>query len=362
MNEDRTSLAIPGMDRAGLGRIVERLVDCMTNPPPAGFEDPNPISNLDFEAWEWPQGVGLYGLCKLYLRTRETRYRDIMESWFERRFAGGLPEKNVNTMAPLLSLIHLWELEPRQRLLDLCLEWAEWVMHDMPRTRDRGLQHIVIGRRNDGQLWVDTLYMTVLFLAKTGLVTGRSGYVEEAVRQFLVHVKYLTDRRNGLWFHGWTFEGNHHFGGVHWGRGNSWFTSGVVDFLEMTGLSGGTRDFLVDTLRAQVEALVPLQDGDGMWHTVLDDPGSYAESSATAGFGYGMLKGARMGFLPQEFRAHGLAAAKAVLDRIEPSGLVRGVSYGTPMGDDAEFYRRIPTAPMAYGQALALHLLGEVMA
>ncbi|MDP3178823.1 MAG: glycoside hydrolase family 88 protein [Spirochaetaceae bacterium] len=321
----------------------------------------NPISNLDFAKWEWPQGVGLYGMLKLYRETRDARYRDILDSWFRSRMEEGLPERNVNTTAPMLTLIGLYELEGGEDRLRLCLEWAEWVMREMPRTRDGGLQHIVTGRRNDGQLWVDTLYMTVLFLAKTGLVAGRREYVEESVRQFLTHVKYLADRETGLWFHGWTFEGRHNFGRGHWGRGNCWFAAGVVDFIEMTGVEGGVKAFLVDALRDQVEALAPLQDADGMWRTVLDDATSYKESSATAGFGYGILKGVRLGLLPASFKPMGLRACEAVLSRVDPTGTVLEVSYGTPMGDDAEFYKRIPVAPMAYGQALTVHLLGEAL-
>jgi unsaturated rhamnogalacturonyl hydrolase len=347
------------IDRHELEAKMDAIIARMTDPAKVDLVEPHPVSNLDFAKWEWPQGVGLYGLCKLYLRTGKERYLRILDSWYAARLAEGLPGKNVNTMAPMLAYIHLYELDGRRDRLELCLEWAEWAMRGMPRTVDGGLQHIVTGRRNDGQLWVDTLYMTVLFLAKTGMATGRREYVEEAVRQFLVHVKYLADRGSGLWFHGWTFDGRHNFGRVHWGRGNCWFTAGVVDFIEMVGLEGGIKDFLLDTLRDQVDALLPLQEAEGMWHTVLDDPGSYLESSATAGFGYGILKAVRLGLLPASYRDAGLRACAAVLARVDATGSVTQVSYGTPMGDDAEFYKRIPVCPMAYGQALAVQLLGE---
>ncbi len=348
-------------DRSALEKKMDEIIIRMTNPPKPEFVETNPISNLDFTKWEWPQGVGLYGMCKLYLRTGEKRYFDILDAWFAARIAEGLPEKNVNTMAPMLTLIHLYEIDKRPERLALCLEWAEWVMREMPRTVDGGLQHIVTNRRNDGQLWVDTLYMTVLFLAKTGMVTGRREYVEEAVRQFLIHIKYLADRESGLWFHGWTFDGRNNFGRIHWGRGNCWFTAGVIDFIEMIGLEGGVRQYLLDTFQDQVDALIPLQDPDGMWHTIIDDPSSYVESSATAGFGYGILKAVRLGFLPASYRAMGLRACEAVLARVDETGAVTQVSYGTPMGDDADFYKRIPVCPMAYGQALTVHLLGEVL-
>lgn len=61
----------------------------------------------------------------------------------------------------------------------------------------------------------------VLPLAKIGKVLNRPHYVEEAKRQFLIHIKYLFDTKTGLFFHGWTFEdGGHNFAKALWGRGN----------------------------------------------------------------------------------------------------------------------------------------------
>lgn len=48
--------------------------------------------------------------------------------------------------------------------------------------------------------------MTVLPLAKIGKLLNRLDYLEEAKHQFLIHIKYLQDKKSGLWYHGWTFE------------------------------------------------------------------------------------------------------------------------------------------------------------
>lgn len=62
---------------------------------------------------------------------------------------------------------------------------------------------------------------TVLPLAKIGQVLNRPHYIEEAKRQFLIHIKYLFDTKTGLFHHGWTFlEGGHNFASAAWGRGN----------------------------------------------------------------------------------------------------------------------------------------------
>jgi unsaturated rhamnogalacturonyl hydrolase len=347
------------LDRLYLEDMMEKVILRMIDPARVDIVEDFPISNLDYTKWEWPQGVGNYGMLKLFLATGETRWLVLLEDWFSKRIAEGLPPKNVNTMAPLLTLIHLHEITGRKDWLALCLEWAEWVMREMPRTPDGGLQHITIASANEGELWVDTLFMTVLFLAKVGKLTGRQDYVEETVHQFLVHVKYLVDTTTGLFFHGWTFKGRHNFARAHWGRGNCWFTAGVLDFIEIVGLEGGVKAFLLDTFRDQVEALLPLQDEGGMWHTLVDDPASYVESSATAGFGYGILKGVRLGFLPPSCRENGLRACEAVLSRVDETGSVTQVSYGTPMGQNLDFYRNIAVCPTAYGQSLTVLMLGE---
>lgn len=61
------------------------------------------------------------------------------------------------------------------------------------------------------QMWDDTLMMTVLPLAKIGKLLNCPEYIEEATYQFLLHVQNLMDKETGLWFHGWSYEGQHNF-------------------------------------------------------------------------------------------------------------------------------------------------------
>ncbi len=63
--------------------------------------------------------------------------------------------------------------------------------------------------------------MTVLPLAKIGKLLNRLDYLEEAKHQFLIHIKYLQDKKSGLWYHGWTFEGNHNYAEALWARGTA---------------------------------------------------------------------------------------------------------------------------------------------
>jgi unsaturated rhamnogalacturonyl hydrolase len=73
-------------------------------------------------------------------------------------------------------------------------------------------------------------------------------------------------------------------------------TLAIPMFLELVQLP--TTDpvyrVLISTLTRQVDALLPLQDPkSGLWRTLLVDPTSYVEVSATAGFVGGILKAIR---------------------------------------------------------------------
>jgi unsaturated rhamnogalacturonyl hydrolase len=351
-------------DRETLRATLDLLVRGTTALRDGGrFDEPNLDGTagdyISFRAWEWPQGVGLYGLVQLWRRNRDPLLCRLIEDWYAHNLDRGLPGLNINTTAPMLALSVLWREtgEPRwQAPLD---DWATRLLRDAPRTEEGGLQHDVSDRVNPGELWDDTLFMAGLFLASYGEGSGRRELVDEAARQFLVHSRYLTDTATGLWYHGWTFEGRHNFARARWARGNAWVTACLLDLFELATLPEPLKPYLQGVLAAQVRALLPLQTASGAWRTLLDDPGSYEEISATAGFAYGLLKAARQGLGTPEWEAAGWRAIAAVLANIDATGTVQNVSYGTRMGRDLQFYRDIPLQPTGYGQALAILALVE---
>lgn len=176
-------------------------------------------------------------------------------------------------------------------------------------------------------------------------------------------VRASTRAPTALTSSGWTFDGHHHFAGVRWGRGNCWVTASIPDFIELLKLppEDALRMFLVSSLVRQIDALVQCQDVTGLWHTILDDPSSYLEASATAGFAYGIIKSLRLRLIPREDRYLNAAnkAIQAVLHNITPQGELLCVSFGTPVFDNADDYKAIKLTSMPYGQSLALLALTE---
>ena len=206
------------------------------------------------------------------------------------------------------------------------------------------------------------LFLQFLLVAKCGVLFGNKEWVEEAEYQFLLHIKYLSDKKTGLWFHGWTFNGNHNFAEALWGRGNSWVTAAIPEFLRIVECDPPVKRFLVEELRNQVESLRRYQDSSGMWHTLIDDPDSYVETSATCGFAYGILRAVHDGLIDKEYEQCALKALEPVLSYISEDGIVNQVSYGTAMGRETkQFYKEIEIKSMPYGQAMAILFLLELI-
>lgn len=319
--------------------------------------------DFGMEEWDWPQGVGLYGLQKLERHFGDGRYTAYAKPWMARQLEKGLPSRNINTTAPLLSLMELAEVE------ELSLEWVNWLMNGLPRTLEQGYQHVTTGADkseitlHENEIWIDTLFMAILFTAKMGVKYDNAQWRQTSLHQLLLHIKYLYDKKTGLFFHGWHFGERHNFSEAFWCRGNGWFTLGLPEYLELMRpyLDSGVFTYLQQILQAQAEALLACQSTDGLWHTLLDDPGSYTETSGSAAIAAGILHGVRRGLLPEAYAEPALAAIQAVLERIDDEGTVLGVSGGTPIGAAKEDYKGIIIAPMAYGQAMALVALGEAL-
>lgn len=365
---------IQGIKSGDVHSKIKLLIDGMVNIKDETGEfllrldDGRVIDTKGWDDWEWTHGVGLYGMWQYYELTGDASCLAAIEAWFAARFAAGATTKNINTMAVFLTLACVYERTRDPAYLPWLDAWAEWAHRDLARTRFGGMQHVTYVSRHEGQLWDDTLMMTVLPLAKIGLVLGRPRYVEEAKRQFLLHVQYLFDAKTGLFFHGWEFHGpgaegapglGHNFAEARWARGNSWLTIALPEFIELLDLDLSADPVgmhLRGVLEAQCAALASLQAPSGLWRTLLDVPeseGSYVEASATAGFAFGLLKARRKRYIDastpfspaeaddgQRLGAAGLSrydevavkAVKAVLDNIDENGELLNTSFGTAMG------------------------------
>ena len=183
--------------------------------------------------------------------------------------------------------------------------------------------------------------------------------VEDALNQWYWHIKYLQDPATGLWYHGYNNLTQDHMSGFFWGRANAWaaYTMSQVGLrLPEPYLYPKYMD-VVGSLDEQLAALKLLQTENGLWRTILDDPDSYEEVSASCGIAAAMVhKGNPL---------HAKYINKAIpgiLANITPDGRVKNVSGGTAVMRDREGYRSISRDWMqGWGQGLALALLAAIL-
>lgn len=317
---------------------------------------------IQFDEWDWEVGVGLYGFLRRALAARDQAALNDLVEWYAMQIGRGLPPRQINSTAPMLPLAILIEHVDRPDFTALVQDWADWLVKSLPKTEGGGFQHVVKERLNEGELWDDTLFMAALFLARAGVFFKRQDWVDEAVHQFMIHARYLSDPVTGLWYHGWTFLGRHNFAKAFWARGNAWITVAIPElFFLVPDLAEKDKRFLSHVLDSQVQSLKRFQRPDGAFHTLLNDPTSPTETSAAAGIAYGILRGVEAGILSRDDKLCAERALGSVLRQIDQDGVVQGVSDGTPMGHDLDFYRKIPNLPTPYGQALVLLLLTDVL-
>ncbi len=319
--------------------------------------------HLTMNNWEWPTGVALYGIYKTYQQSGDRAILDYLTGWYaDMLHRETQPHRNVNTVAPVLTLTCLYQETKNPEYLPVIESWLDWVLKEMPRTEYEGLQHCTAWNKHFQQLWCDTLFMVCLFLAKAGVVLGRPELIEEAEYQFLIHIRYLQDKVTGLFYHGWTFDRRHNFAQAFWARGNAWFTAAAIELYDITKRDNAAMRMIRSAWLDQVLALWKYQRTSGLYSTLINVEESYSETSATAAVAYGVLKGMRMGWLPQTpYAEMAKQAADAVLAQIDETGAVQGVSGGTGMGHDLQHYKDIIVTPTAYGQGLTFLMLTELM-
>ena len=205
----------------------------------------------------------------------------------------------------------------------------------------------------------DTLMMAAYFMLRAGVAWNDPALVDDALNQYYWHIAYLQDKKTGLWYHGYNNITRDHMSGFYWGRANAWaaFTMSKVNrTLPECYLYPRYMD-VAGSLTEQLAALKRLQTENGLWRTLLDDPESYEEVSASCGIAAAMTIQGNPLYIKYVSKS-----VRGVVDNITPEGRVLNVSGGTAVMKNREGYRNISRAwTQGGGQGLALAFLAAVL-
>jgi rhamnogalacturonyl hydrolase YesR len=203
----------------------------------------------------------------------------------------------------------------------------------------------------------DSLFLACPLLAQVGALTGNPKYAAMCVRH-MRFIRQRTWRGDGLYRHSPLDE-------AAWGRGNGFAALGLALTLDYLPADDPRRPEVLEAFRAHMRALLAHQDATGMWHQVIDVPGSYRELSATCMIATALARGLRKRWLPAAPYGAALARAwHAIRARMSFDGELVDVCTGTGKQDSLQAYLARPAllGVDPRGGAMALTIATELMA
>ncbi len=320
------------------------------------------------DRWGWESGVALAGLMHAYEATGDEAILDYVESWTEAQLRDGetfvgsrrvapscatdaWPAEGVwhpNHATPAWAVLMLFKYRPEPAYRAIVDGAVRFLVNDACRV-DGALAHV------PDQLWDDTLIVSVPLLARYGVEFDEPELLDLAADEVLAHARRLQDPSTGLWYHGWHATQRDHMSGAFWLRGNGWAALAMTELLARLPLDHPQRTEVIRVLQLQLLGLIAHQDRSGLWHTVIDQPDYYLETSGSAAVAAAFLRAADAGWVDPGWAEHGRRARDAVRARVEPDGTVTGVSQGTGVQPAIASYNTIGTELIRpYGQGLYL--------
>ncbi|KYG26589.1 glycoside hydrolase family 88 protein [Alkalihalobacillus trypoxylicola] len=312
--------------------------------------------------WDWPAGVAFYGVSRAYKVTKNESYLESLKQWVDEYIEYGLPNMSVNIVSMGHTLLFLYQETGDEAYLDLAIKKAEYLMHDAPRFGEGVFQHTVGGGVSvfPEQAWIDTLFMAGYFLIRLGEQLENDEYLQEGLRQFHGHEKYLQDSKTNLYYHGWDHLQQNNMSSIFWARGNAWAAYTMASVLGIIDVQEPGFMTINGSLRDQLSALLKLQSEDGLWHTILTEPDSYTETSGSAGIAAALIVNGTN--TPKRHKA-AQKALDALINEVDETGTVTNVSTGTAVMNTADGYRETSKKRIeGWGQGLALAYFSHVLA
>ncbi|KAF2869920.1 glycosyl hydrolase-like protein family 88 [Massariosphaeria phaeospora] len=226
------------------------------------------------------------------------------------------------------NILHFWNSEGRNSSkYETAATALRKQIDRWPRTPTGGMWHRDPVYKN--QMWLDGIYMGQTFYATYTSYFEPSNTTawNDIAHQFDLVEQHCRNVTSNLLVHGYDESKKAVWadpvtgGAPHvWDRAVGWYFMALVEVLQVypKELPGYVK--LRGYLAALAEGLQKAQDASGGWWLVMDEPypgmeGNYIESSGTAMFAYGYLKGIGTGLLEERYRATATKAYGLMIER-----------------------------------------------
>jgi rhamnogalacturonyl hydrolase YesR len=191
----------------------------------------------------------------------------------------------------------------------------DWIRHQAPRNKDGILYHVF----GAPEMWSDGFNGAPPFLAAMG-------YHDEALAQIDGFRQRLWNPRKNLLSHIWD-DGTRQFKDeAFWGGGNGWAAAGLARVLRhLPRERHEDRRRIAQFVRDIADGCLACQRPDGLFHNVVDQPGTFVETNLAQMLAFSLYEGVSAGWLPQSYRAHADRMRAAARLKMDADGLIQQV-------------------------------------
>lgn len=195
----------------------------------------------------------------------------------------------------------------------------EYLLHDAPGAPDGALYHLMGAE----EIWADSMAMGPHVMMYMGELDAGVNYYHAIRRR-------LQDPATKLYRHKWSESDQRFTRGIYWGVGNGWALVGLMRMAqELKKRSDPRAKEIAADFAELVEAMLPFQGTNGLFHDVLDDSSTFYESECTEMFAYSVYKMVLLNMGDERWLAAADSARKAVQNRVDEFGILQGCA-GSP--------------------------------
>ncbi len=319
-------------------------------------------------SWNYIDGCMIKALMDFSRISGRKEFYDYAEAFIDYRvnedgtINGYSVEKyNLDDINSGKTLFELYRLTGKEKY-SLAVQHVYSQVKDQPRTREGNFWHKLI---YPNQVWLDGFYMVQPFYMQYDTAfNGRKNY-DDIFAQFKNARNHMRDSETGLYFHG--YDCSHEIfwcdretglSRTFWLRSMGWFAMALVDTLEQCDEEGFEEEctMLREMFRELIDSLLKYKTENNFWYQVVNQPelpGNYEETSGTSIMAYALLKGTRLGLLPESYAEIGRNVFESICERyIDESGAMKlggiclvaglGPANNTRRDGTAEYYLSEP--------------------
>ncbi len=309
------------------------------------------------QSTDWGQSLAMYGLLRGLRIDENPKVRKYLRRWLAFHLAEGV---SVNYFCGSWSFGLLYPDVVRE-FPEFQIQLRATALQIYGFIRDKALRNgagILLHNVDLPNIYIDTVYYSAVVLSKIGPMLGLP-WEDETVKQIVLHLERLQDGDRPFFIHCEENNGGLRSEGC-WARGNGWVMMALAEILPLLDKKSARYKDLLAIVKELGSAIAKLQTKNGLWRTLLDDPASYEEVSASAMFLFAIAKIKKVGPVGSIGSAGLIEKAKdALANSVDDAGRVLGVSEGTWPGT-AEYYKSLTTGEWWWGTGAFLLAMAEL--